>query len=110
VSHDLSKSEAKAADLTQQTFFVLAKKSHQIRDLSKVKCWLFTTIRREFLRSVRSQSNHPHVEFRPDVHDSPSVEADAVRALDAKSVMEALARVDETYRNALELFYLSERS
>ena len=46
----LSKREAEAVDLTQQTFFILAQRAHQIRDISKVKCWLFTTLRREFLR------------------------------------------------------------
>ncbi len=106
----LTRSEAEAADLTQQTFFILARRSDQIRDVSKVKFWLFTTLRREFLRSVRLQSNHPHVELRPDIHDSPSVASDAGRALDAKFVVEALFRVEETYRIALELFYLGELS
>jgi RNA polymerase sigma-70 factor, ECF subfamily len=106
----LSKREAEAVDLTQQTFFILARNSDEIRDVSKVKSWLFTTLRREFLRSVRFQSKHPHVEVRPDIQDSPSVGSDAERALDAKFVVEALFRVEETYRIALELFYLGELS
>jgi RNA polymerase sigma-70 factor (ECF subfamily) len=106
----LTKSEAEAVDLTQRTFFILARRSDQIRDVSKVKCWLFTTLRREFIRSVRLQSNHPHLELRPDIHDSPSVASYAERAQDAKFVVEALSRVEETYRIALELFYLGELS
>lgn len=106
----LTKNEAEAGDLTQQTFFILAQRSHQIRDISKVKCWLFTTLRREFLRTLRIQSSHPHVEFRPDVHDAPAISADALRALDAKAVIEALNQIEPTYRTAMELFYLSELS
>ena len=106
----LAKSEAEAADLTQQTFLILAQRSHQIRDVSKVKCWLFTTLRREFLRIVRSHSNYPHLEFRPEIHDSPSLSPDALRTLDAKAVVNALAAVEPTYRTAVELFYLSELS
>ena len=106
----LTKNEAEAGDLTQQTFYILAQRAHQIRDISKVKCWLFTTLRREFLRFVRTQSNHPHVEFRPEIHDSPSISADALRALDAKAVIDALSRIEPTYRTAVELFYLSELS
>jgi RNA polymerase sigma factor (sigma-70 family) len=106
----LTKNEAEAGDLTQQTFYILAQRAHQIRDISKVKCWLFTTLRREFLRVVRTQSNHPHVEFRPEIHDSPSISADALRALDAKAVIDALNRIEPTYRTAVELFYLSELS
>jgi RNA polymerase sigma-70 factor (ECF subfamily) len=106
----LARNESEAADLTQQTFFILAQRSHQIRDFSKVKCWLFTTLRREFLRGARHQSNHPEVEFLPDHHDSPIVDSAALRLADARIVLEALKNVDETYRTALELFYLGELS
>jgi RNA polymerase sigma-70 factor (ECF subfamily) len=106
----LTRSEAEAADLTQQTFLILAQRSHQIRDVSKVKCWLFTTLRREFLRIVRSHSNYPHLEFQPNIHDSPSLSEDALRTIDAKAVVDALAAVEPTYRTAVELFYLSELS
>jgi RNA polymerase sigma-70 factor, ECF subfamily len=106
----LARNESEAADLTQQTFFILAQHSHQIRDISKIKCWLFTTLRREFLRNARQQSNHPEVEFLPDHHDSPVVDAAAMRLVDARTVLDALKKVDETYRTALELFYLGELS
>jgi RNA polymerase sigma-70 factor, ECF subfamily len=106
----LTKNEAEASDLTQQAFFILAQRSHQIRDTSKVKCWLFTTLRREFLRSLRIQSSHPHVEFIPEFHDGPAISADALRTLDAKAVIDALDQIEATYRTAVELFYLSELS
>jgi RNA polymerase sigma-70 factor (ECF subfamily) len=35
---------------------------------------------------------------------------DAIRVLDGKTVIEALAAVEPTYRTAIELFYLSELS
>src|ERR1043166_6625006 len=49
----LTRREADACDLTQQTFYVWAKKGHQLRDVTKVKTWLFTTLHREFLKSRR---------------------------------------------------------
>jgi len=106
----LTKSEVEAADLTQQTFLILAQRSHQIKDVSKVKCWLFTTLRREFLRVVRTHAIHPTLEFQPDIHDAPALSEDALRALDAKTVLGALREVEPTYRTAIELYYLSELS
>ena len=45
----LTRAEADACDLTQQTFYVWATKGHQLRDQTKVKTWLFTTLHRAFL-------------------------------------------------------------
>src|SRR5947208_11090356 len=46
----LTRVESDAQDLTQQTFYVWATKGHQLRDISKVKTWLFTTLHRAFLK------------------------------------------------------------
>jgi DNA-directed RNA polymerase specialized sigma24 family protein len=43
----LAKNESDAADLTRQTFLILAKHQKQIREMGKVKTWLFTTLRRD---------------------------------------------------------------
>src|SRR6266542_5334704 len=59
----LSKSEADAADLTQQTFFLWASKGDQLRDRSKAKSWLFTTLYREFLGRRRHEVRFPNVEL-----------------------------------------------
>src|ERR1051325_1252425 len=62
-AYSLSQSEAEACDLTQQTFYVWATKGQQLRDASKVKTWLFTTLHREFLETRRRQSRFPHYEL-----------------------------------------------
>jgi RNA polymerase sigma-70 factor (ECF subfamily) len=106
----LTKSEADAADLAQQTFLTLSQKLHQIRDLSKIKCWLFTTVHRNFLRQVRHHRKHPEIEFRSDVHDIAIPHAEASRSLDAERILSAFSQVDHSYRAALEAFYLGELS
>ena len=52
-AYSLSKKADDASDLTQQTFLIWAEKGHTLRDSSKVKSWLFTTLYREFLRIYR---------------------------------------------------------
>ena len=51
----LTRDEADACDLTQQTFYIWARKGHQLRDQSKVKTWLFTTLHREFRITAASE-------------------------------------------------------
>jgi RNA polymerase sigma-70 factor, ECF subfamily len=106
----LAKNESEAADLTQETFLILAKHQDQIREPDRVKPWLFTTLRREFLRKVRAHTAHPEVEFQPDAHEAPAMESSALRAIDGRTALAALEMVEESYRSALELFYLGDLS
>jgi RNA polymerase sigma-70 factor, ECF subfamily len=106
----LSRNESQAADLTQETFLILAKQHAQVRDRTKIKSWLFTTLRREFLRGLRSQTSHPEVELKPEHQDELVADSGVLQASDAATVIEALAGVDESYRTVLELFYLADLS
>src|SRR5580692_10475439 len=78
----LARTEADACDLTQQTFYVWATKGHQLRDVSKVKTWLFTTLHREFLETRRRQSRFPHVELESAAAELPVVSPAALNRLD----------------------------
>lgn len=109
-AYSLVKNEHEAGDLTQQTFVIYARKGGSIKDPSKVKSWLFTTLYREFLRSVKKSK-------RVDYHSSeileleaPAINPDTVTSMDAKLAVEALREVDEIYRVPLTLFYLKSHS
>ncbi len=109
-AYSLTQAEADACDLTQQTFYVWATKGHQLRDTSKVKTWLFTTLHREFLESRRRHTRFPHYELSRMDGELPTVSAASVNQLDSKGVMDALARVDEVYKAPVALFYLRDCS
>src|ERR1035438_9171375 len=83
----LTRSEADACDLTQQTFTIWAAKGHQLRDPSKVKTWLFTTLHREFLESRRRQTRFPHFELDAVETELPTVAPVAVSRLDVAHVL-----------------------
>jgi RNA polymerase sigma factor (sigma-70 family) len=106
----LTRNETQAADFTQETFLILAKQHAQVRDVTKIKSWLFTTLRREFLRSLRTQSSHPEVELKPEHQDQLVTDPAVHQAADAATALKALAQVDEGYRMVLELFYQADLS
>lgn len=106
----LTRAEADACDLTQQTFCIWATKGHQLRDASKVKTWLFTTLHREFLGTRRRQTRFPHVELEGASAELPAVLPATVNRLDSAQVLDALARLDEIYQAPVALFYLQDCS
>src|SRR5258707_7880843 len=87
----LTQSESDACDLTQQTFYIWATKGHQLRDLSKVKTWLFTTLHREFLEHRRKQTRFPHFELSQVAGELPVIAPARVNQLDSAQVLQALA-------------------
>jgi RNA polymerase sigma-70 factor (ECF subfamily) len=105
----LSKSEADAADLTQQTFFLWATKGDQLRDRSKAKSWLFTTLYREFLGERRHEVRFPKIELDEAREEEMSIVPN-LNAFDSATVLQALREVDEPFRAPLTLFYLEQFS
>ena len=107
----LARSEADAGDLVQQTFCRWATKGGQLRDRSKAKSWLFTTLHREFLGRRRHEDKFPKVEISAVNESELTVNSpSSEKRIDGASVMSALHRLDEMYRAPLALFYLEEHS
>ncbi|MDQ3198878.1 MAG: RNA polymerase sigma factor [Verrucomicrobiota bacterium] len=106
----LSRRESDAADLTQQTFLVWASKGHQLRDPSKAKTWLFTSLYREFLGGKRQQDRFVESEASAEAIAAQSVPASVVDQLDGDIVQRALFALEEIYRAPLALFYLQQHS
>ena len=106
----LARNEADACDLTQQTFSIWAKKGHFLRDHSKAKSWLFTTLYHEFISNRRREMRWPKEELSEVEHELPCAMPETVDCLESTQVMEALQSVDETFRAPLVLFYLQQHS
>lgn len=105
----LSREPSDAADLTQQTFLLWASKGHQLREQSKVKSWLFTTLYREFLRGERKLHQQLESTSQTQLSDVQTVSVTA-NQLDGDTVVRALLELEEIYRGPLSLFYLQEHS
>jgi len=106
----LTRSECDACDLTQQTFYLWATKGHQLRDISKVKSWLFTALHRVFLVGRRKQSRFSHHQLEEVSEQLPTFSPKVGDGLDSGEALAALGRVDEIYQAPVALFYLEDCS
>jgi RNA polymerase sigma-70 factor, ECF subfamily len=106
----LTANEIEAADLTQEAFLILCTQDGQIREPEKIKSWLFTTLRRAFLKALRARKARPEVALKPEHQARSTVHSTVSRSLDASAILDAFCEVDENYRAVLELFYLADLS
>lgn len=108
--YSLAKNENDASDLTQQAFFIYAEKGSSLRDPSKVKSWLFTTLYREFLR--RKSKGSRIVSYEPELLENAAgaIKPHVERVADGNLALQALGEVDAVYREPLTLFYLKDFS
>jgi len=106
----LTRQDMDARDLTQQTFLIWASKGHQLRDKSKAKTWLFTTLHREHLHARRRQQRFPHQDIETAGEQLPAIQPDGVGLLDGETVVALLAKVDELFQAPVALFYLEDCS
>ena len=104
----LTHSEADACDLTQHTFYTWQTKGEQLRDGSKVRAWLFTTMHRAFLQIKRREVRFRHYELSEVDSELPWISAREAAGMDGADVLDALARIDDAFRAPLALFYLEE--
>ena len=106
----LSRSEADAADLTQRAFERYGEKADSLRDQSKTKTWLFTTLYRDFLQQKRHATRFPESELDETMEATVMELPGADVIADANAAVAALKALDEPFRSALALFYLQEHS
>jgi len=109
-AYSLAGNQDDACELTQEAFARLLAKGSQLRDSSKVKSWLFSTLYHVFLGWKSRERRLPHLEISSVEHQLPPVTAEGVDVMERDAVHQALLKIDERYRVALTLYYLEEHS
>jgi RNA polymerase sigma factor (sigma-70 family) len=107
----LTPRESDACDLTQQTFYQWATKNHQLRDKSKVKSWLFTTLYREHLKVKGYELRFLSLD-RDSAGETElaALSPSLVDRIDSQTLLQVLFAIEEFYRAPLVLFYLEDHS
>lgn len=106
----LCRNEDNALDLTQNAFFKLAQKADTLRDPSKAKSWLFSTLHREFVDQYRRNRRFPSQSIDSISEPQATLGQSAQNRMDAQVLMHALSDLDEIFRAPLSLFYLEHLS
>jgi RNA polymerase sigma-70 factor, ECF subfamily len=99
-----------ACELTQETYCRLLTKGGQLRDTSKVKSWLFTTLYRVFLGWKDRRARLPHFEISSVEDELPVITPAHVDVLENDAIRDALLELEEHYRAPVMLFYLNDHS
>lgn len=108
--YSLAGNEDDACELTQETYCRLLSKGGQLRDVSKVKSWLFTTLYRIFLGWKDRRARLPHFEISVIEDELPVITPAHVDVLENEAIRDSLLDLEEHYRMPLVLFYFSDHS
>jgi len=105
----LSGSAADAEDLTQDAFCQAQLKLSQLRDVNRVKAWLFSILRNSYLHKVRDTRREQLVSLE-FVADLPERLPEPLPEIDPQRLQEVLNQLPEDFRTPLILYYFNEFS
>jgi RNA polymerase sigma-70 factor (ECF subfamily) len=106
-AYRLTGSSADAEDLTQETFCKAQGSLSQLRDPGKVRGWLFSILRRDYLKALRDDQREACVSL-DTVGDVAEALPEPLPAIDLDQLQQALNELHVDYREPLILFYFEE--
>ena len=98
-----------AEDLTQQTFLIAKEKLGQVREMSKVRSWLFAVARSCFLKSRRKRVPWPATSVQLDLDRLPE-RLPPREDIDTERLQTALDELPAEFRLVLVMFYFEDCS
>lgn len=102
----LTRSAWEAEDLVQATFERALRRSHGLRNPSRMRAWLFRIARNIHIDKIRSVSRRAEIRLaddEPGRTPGSIVPAESVERMTARAVGDALERLSEPQREALLL-------
>ncbi|NBQ02774.1 MAG: RNA polymerase sigma factor, partial [Opitutae bacterium] len=106
----MCQNESNALDLTQNAFYKLLNKGHTLKDQTKAKSWLFSTLHREFIDQYRQSQRFPSQDIDTIPEPASETSEEAITKLESETLLAAMEQLEEKYRVPLVLFYLQSFS
>jgi len=101
-AYRLSGSGADAEDLVQDTFCKAQSSLSQLRDPERARPWLFSILRHEFLKQVRTER---HCVPLDGVGDLAEPLPESLPDIDPEQLQQALNELPELFRTPIVLYY-----
>ncbi|HAB11618.1 MAG TPA: RNA polymerase subunit sigma [Planctomycetaceae bacterium] len=108
IARRLSGCPTDAEDLVQQTFLAAHAHGDQLRDTTKVRAWLCTILRNEFLKLIRSRRRASTISL--DGLGEPSSPDHSNTEVDGEAILLALDSLPEEFRIPIVLYFFEEMS
>ena len=106
IARRLSGCPTDAEDLVQQTFLAAHAHGDQLRDTTKVRAWLCTILRNEFLKLIRSRRRASTISL--DGLGEPSSPDHSNTEVDGEAILLALDSLPEEFRIPIVLYFFEE--
>jgi len=108
-AYRLAGSSADAEDLTQQVFLIAQRKLEQLRKAESVQSWLFTILRRRFVKMAQSKSPIAAGRIGLNVENIPA-KVPAAEAIDREALQRAINELPAAHRAVVTMFYYEDCS
>lgn len=104
-AYRLTGSATEAEDLTQETFVKALSHFHQLRDAERVRPWLYSILRHEYLQRCRAQQQRGVTISLDDCAGLAEPAPDPPDYVDAELLQRGLLQLPEEFRTPLILAY-----
>jgi RNA polymerase sigma factor (sigma-70 family) len=111
VSYSRTRDQALSEDVAQETFLAAWRQLDQLREPGRLRSWLCgiaSNLAKKARKRLARETPLAVAELTPAARDNPFDDVSQAQA--ERVVAEALARVPETYRDVLVLYYREQRS
>lgn len=108
-AYRMSGNRSDAEDLAQETFQTAFEKFSQLKDLAKIRSWLFMIMRNIYLKKVVRERKYPSVDLEVadyNPKEIKSVSQDVLSKIADSELQAVLDELEEKYKTPLVLSYL----